>query len=410
MNEEERFDDIVARFEKMLKTNESYFFDLNDFLDIIDEYITLADYHMALKAVEIGLHQHRDNVDILLYKAEIYSFLDQLEKAEMVIAYIKQLEPDRLEIPMLEAELYSRSDKHLMAVEALKRALPLAEDKAEVYEMLTIEYFYLENYREALLTAHKTLQFDADNATALYNAITCYDLLDKTGEAIVFLEKHVDENPFSEVGWSLLGKKYLDTRDYEKALKALDYAIAIDDRFIGAYYDKAFAHTRLGNYDQAITCYERTLAISDPTAFAYYHIGKVYELMQSYAIAANYYLKALDEDPGHYKSWKKLIRIKMFGKEYESALDLTNKAIEIANNSELYNLQALIFIKLNQIYKAIASFETAMKLGNADLQAILMLSDLYKQTQQIDKFRNLLLEAKKRFPDSKEIQQRMQQK
>ena len=410
MEEEERYDDIVARFEKMLETNESYFFDKEDFLDIIDGYISMGEFNMALKAVEISLQQYPDSIDILLYKAEIYSFKDLLEEAELIIAYIKELAPERVEIPMLEAELYSRSDKHLLAVAALKRALPLTDDKAEVYEMLTIEYFYLEDYYSALETAHKTLQFDADNATALYNAITCYDLLDKTDEAIRFLENHVDKNPFSEVAWSLLGKKYIDAEQFSKALRALDFAIAIDDRFIGAYYDKAFIYNKLEAYDKAIYLYKLTLAIADPTAFTYYHIAKANELKQEYELAGKYYLMAIDEDPGHYKSWKRLIHLKMFEKKYDEALVFIDKAIDIVNSQEMHELKALIHIENNQVYKAISSLEIAMKLGSVDLQVYLSLSDLYKQTKQIGKFRNLLLEAKKLYPESKEIQRRMQQK
>jgi len=45
--------------------------------------------------------------------------------------------------------------------------------------------------------------------------------------------------PFNEIAWSLLGKKYIDTGKYQLAIEALDYAIAIDDNFLGAYYDQS---------------------------------------------------------------------------------------------------------------------------------------------------------------------------
>jgi len=114
MNEKDKNDDVIKRFEEMLTTNQNYFFDVEDFLDIIDEYISSANYVSANKAIKMGLAQYENNVDILLYKAELYSLLDDLSRAEEVISFIKTIDPDRVEIPLLEAELYSRKNMKMI--------------------------------------------------------------------------------------------------------------------------------------------------------------------------------------------------------------------------------------------------------------------------------------------------------
>jgi len=401
-------EDLLKRFEEMLQTNESVFFDLEDFLDIIDEYISLANYHMAHKAIDVALQQYPGNVDILLYRAELFSLEDQLEKAENLLTELEIIDPERIEIPMLEAELYSRKHKHHKAIEALQRALLFPNcDTAEIYELMTIEYLYLEDYRLALDAALKTLEFDPDSSTALYNAITCYDLLDENDEAIRFLQRYVAKEPFSDIGWSLLGKKYLEKKEYQKAIKALDYAIAIDDRFLGAYYDKAFALNKLGQYQKAIDFYNITLQIADPTAFTFYHIARIYEKIEQYGAAIENYLKAINEDPGHYKSWIRLIQVKILLKDIDGALDLTKQAIEIVHNQTLFELLGEIYLLKNLPLKAISAYEMSLKLGEIKLPVILKLSDLYKQTKQLEKYREILLDAKKHFPHSKEIQKRM---
>jgi tetratricopeptide (TPR) repeat protein len=246
-----------------------------------------------------------------------------------------------------------------------------------------------------------------DSSTALYNAVTCYDLLNLQEEAIVFLQNHVEKNPFSEVGWSLLGKKYLEQKEYQKALEALDFAIAIDDSFLGAYYDKAYAYNKLQQYDKALEYYKLTLDIADPTAFTFYHMARIYEKIQNYDEAVANYLYAINEDPGHYKSWIKLVQIKIFLKDYDGALEVNQKALEIVNNQELFELLGNIYELKKDYQKAIPAFEMSLKLGTVKLKTILKLADLYKQTHQLDKFRNLLLDAKQQFPDSKEIQKRI---
>ncbi len=408
MQDDERYENIIKRFENMLKTNENEFFDLEDFLDIIDEYINLGNFNMAQKAIEIALEQYENNVDILLYKAELFALNDRLEKAEELIVTLKKIDPRRLEIPLLEAELYSRKHLHKKAIEALQRALQLPDaDKVEIYELMTVEYLYLEDYKSALKMALSTLRHDPGSATALYNAITCYDVLNQTQQAIRFLQNQIKINPFNEVAWSLLAKKYIDIKNFEKAIEALDYAIAIDDKFLGAYYDKAYAYTRLKKYDKALEYYKLTLGISDPTAFTYFHIAQIYELLKDDDQAVKYYLLAVNEDPGHYKSWIKIVRLYINRNQLDKALEWCQKALEIINNQELFELLGDIYLLKNESQKAIPAFEMSLKLGTAQLPVILKLADLYKKHRQIDDWRNLLLEAKKQFPDSKEILNRM---
>jgi len=408
MEEDEFFDDdVFRRFEEMLNTNKNYFFDLDDFLEIIDEYMMLANYNVAKKAIDLALDQYPNNVDILLYKAEFYSLIDQLENAEKVIENIKQIEPNRVEIPLLEAELYSRKNMHQKAIVSLKKALIVAEDKLEVFEMLTLEYLYLENYKAALDTSLKSLDYDQGNATALYNAITCFDLLEETTQAIIFLKKQVKVQPFNEVAWSLLGKKYIEIYDYDLALEAFEFAIAIDDKFLGAYYDKAFVLSKKELFLKAINCYEQTLVIADPTAFTYYHLAKIFAQLDNQEAAVENYLLALHEDPGHVKSWIKLIKLKMDMQQYNEALVLSNKALDVIQNESILDLQSEIYLLLKQTDKAIQSLEKSLKLGMPRIFSILKLADLYKQTNQIEAYRNLLIEAKKQFPDSKDIKNRM---
>ena len=253
MNKEDDIERLIKKFEEMLKTKENYFFDIEDFLDIVDHYIILGEFNMAEKAINIGLEQYPQNVDLLLFKTELCSFNNQLDKAFDLLKELKKTEPQRVETLLLEAELYSRKKEYKKAIKSLQKALRFEEaDKVEIYEMLLVQYMYLENYRLALEVSLKTLKLNPESSTALHNAITCFDVLNKTDMAIDFLKQHIEKQPFSEVAWSLLAKKYIDKAQYQQAINALEYAIAIDDKFLGAYYDKAFAYTQLKKFDKAL--------------------------------------------------------------------------------------------------------------------------------------------------------------
>lgn len=408
MSSDYNYEELMRRFEAMLHTNENYFFDLEDFLTIIEHYINSGNYNLAQKAVNIGLYQHNQDIDILLYKAELYSLNDQSEKAERLLEELSIMDPERIEIPMLAAEVYSRKNLHKKAIAKLQHALKLpGAEPSEILEMMTVEYLYLDDYNEALKTAIQALKHDPESSMSLFNAVSCYDLTNRPDEAINFLKNFLNKNPFSEVAWSLLAKKYIDKGQFENALEAIDFAIAIDDKFIGAYYDKAYIYSKLRRYKEALTFYKLTLDIADPTAFTYYHIARIYQRMNDVNNAVEYLLKAINEDPGHFKSWIKLVELKINNNEWEAALDIAKKASEIVNHEELFDLLGNIYTHQKKWHEAISAYEMSLKLGENNIPVIIKLSDLYKRTQQIEKFRKLLLKAKQKFPDSKEIQSLM---
>ena len=54
----ERPDLAIQKFESMLKTDDVYFFDAEDFEEIIHYYLNQGKATLGKKAIEIGLQQH----------------------------------------------------------------------------------------------------------------------------------------------------------------------------------------------------------------------------------------------------------------------------------------------------------------------------------------------------------------
>jgi tetratricopeptide (TPR) repeat protein len=82
--------------------------------------------------------------------------------------------------------------------------------------------------------------------------------LDQNLDAIAFLNKYIDKNPYSEIAWHQMGRLYYGVKDYENAIRAFDYA-TIDDEFLGAFMERAKAYERLNRYEEAIESYARTI-------------------------------------------------------------------------------------------------------------------------------------------------------
>ncbi|MCD4745049.1 MAG: hypothetical protein K8R58_01995 [Bacteroidales bacterium] len=68
--EEKYFKSLVKRFEEMLKKNEQYFFDVDEFEIIIDYYFEKENLKRTDEAIQYAIAQYPNNTTFLLKKAQ----------------------------------------------------------------------------------------------------------------------------------------------------------------------------------------------------------------------------------------------------------------------------------------------------------------------------------------------------
>ena len=59
-------DKSISKFESMLKTDDVYFFDAEDFEEIIHHYLNNGKISLGKKAIQIGLEQHPNSLELKL--------------------------------------------------------------------------------------------------------------------------------------------------------------------------------------------------------------------------------------------------------------------------------------------------------------------------------------------------------
>ncbi len=401
------FDFPIEKFEMMLKTNEILFFDATEFENIIGHYIDSGRLALAKKALKLALDQHPKSVNLLLMKAELLSFEDKFEKAMDLLESLKSLEPNNEEIYILIANIYSKQDLHLDAIQILKESLNFADDLLEIHSIMGMEYMFLEDFENSKQSYIKCLENDESDSTALYNIIYCFDFLNQNEEAVQFLKSFLDRQPYCEVGWHQLGKIYFENKLFDKALEAFEYAIISDEYFIGAYLEKGKVLERLKRYKEAIECYILTLQIDDPTAFAYLRIGKCFLKLNEPEKALKHYKKALHEDPLLDKVWLALSDYHVKIKDYKKALYYINKAINIDEENVLYWKHfAIINLELDNIKDSAFGFKKSLELGNYELETWITRLDILIELRHFKDALQTLKQAEDFFTDFAELEYR----
>ncbi len=398
----------LTRFESMLKTNDVYFFDAEEFETIIHHYLEIGKIALAKKATKLALEQHPSASSLRLFQVEMFIFEDKLDQAEGLLEELQLLEQSNEEIYIQKANICSRRDNHTDAISFLERALSLTDDQADVLSLIGMEYLFLDDYTNAKFQFMKCLEFDEQDYSALYNVIYCFDYLKESEAAIDFLNDFLNKNPYSEVAWHQIGKQYYFLKDYKKALAAFDFAIISDDAFIGAYLEKGKTQQKLKNYAGAIESYTVTLGLDDPTSFALLRIGKCYEKLGEMELALQFYLKCVEEDGLLDKAWTAITDYYFRKKDYQKCLYYIDKALNIDSENVLYwKRYATICKKLNLFEEAEHGYRRTLELGDIEIETWIARTDLLIHLGEFNSAIKNLNQATELFTNHPEIEYRL---
>ena len=343
-----------------------------------------------------------------MIRIEIFILDEKLHEAEEVLNELQQIEPSNEEIYIQRATIQSKRGKHKDAIGSLQTALVFANEDSEIFSMIGMEYLYLDDFETARSNFVKCLDVEYDNYSSLYNVIYCFDMLEQHQEAIDYLKVYIDKKPFSEIAWHQMGRQYFTIGNFDEALAAFDYAILIDDLFIGAHLEKAKTLEELKNYKEAIDFYHLTMELDTPTSFAYLRIGKCYEKMEQTNMAIEYYNKTVNEDPLLDKGWLALTEIFINNRNYQKALFYVKKALSIDEENNIYwQKLAEINLKLDLFEEATKAYLKSIELGDDRLELYVALADVLHFLGEFNDAIKILLDAREKCSDHVDITYRL---
>ncbi|QNM86998.1 tetratricopeptide repeat protein [Polaribacter pectinis] len=398
----------LTKFESMLKTNNIYFFDLVEFEEIIIHYLDVGKHALAKKAVKLGLEQHPQSVDLKLLQVELYVFENEIDKASSLLKKIEKIEPNNDEVFIQKGTINSKKGLHKEAILDFEKALSFTDDKVDIWSLLGMEYLYLDDFKNARLNFANCIDADVEDYSALYNIVYCFDMEEKHKEAISYLNMYIDKNPYCEVAWHQLGRQYFILKMFKEALSSFDYAVLIDESFIGGYLEKAKTLEELERYQEAIDNYLITLELDDPTAFAYLRIGECYEKIDKYNAAISYYKKAVHEDPLLDRGWILLTNLYYEQENYQKAAYYISKAIKIDEDNFMYwRRYSEINLRLNFFEEVIIGYNKCLAIGDDGLEVFVGLSDVLSFLGEFNKALSFMVKAEKTYGGFAEIEYRL---
>lgn len=399
--EDQEMKDLIRRFEGMLGYQDHYFFDSEDYEEIIDFYFERDNQRKAGDAIDHALHQYPMHVGFLIRKAQLLDISGKLEEAMMIIDKAEEIDQNNLDIILTKATYLSRLRQPEKSIEYFKAALLQAENPEEIYAQIAFEYENLGNYHKALENLKNSLDINPGNDSVLYELSFCYEVTHQLDKGIRFYEQFLDKNPYSKTAWFCLGVLCNTNGLFEKAIEAYDFVLAIDETFSSAYFNKANSFANLGLYLKAIECYRETLQYEEPEAMTYFYIGECYEELEEYDKAAEQYLEAIGLDESFGDAYMAAGNAFDMLEDKTRAESYMKKAVELEpqNPTFLFQYGDLLY-EYDKKKAGIEMLEKAATIDAYDEEIWELLAWMYSQDDQLEEAVKILNTAMLQLPEN----------
>lgn len=294
---------------------------------------------------------------------------DKEEEAKEALEEILKEDPEHVDALLRLGDISFSNGDYKTAFEYYKKAMDISPKNLQTLFSIESCLEKMQRYDDALNYLDEILDIDSENLAALYRKRSILERKEKWDDllslqkAIIKLEHN--ENDKQREERRLLGYKYeyartsLESGELEKAEKAFRAMLKMDDNFIPAYLGLAEVILTRGDAEEAINFLEKaydqlkSIIILARLEDLLINVGEPGRLIRFYrnAIAKN------PQDNG--------LRF-LLGKLYYR-LEMVDDAMEILNSidtnvflvPELFSLKGELYIKRNQISKALDELKKA---------------------------------------------------
>ena len=365
---------IVDRYESMVASNGSTFFDLMELEALIEHYLHQGRHKEARQVLRYAVKLYPESLSLQLREAQLMAGAGELHQAIPRLRNLLAFEPSNDEIHLTLATLYSQTDRHKEAIHHYRRAMALGDRafRDDLFIDIAIEYENLGLWKKAIEVLCEALRENPSNETALHELGFCYETVGRHEDSVSAFQAFVDAHPYSCPGWYTLGNAQQRIGQFEKAVDSYGYALVIDEEFSPALLQKAAALTMMEDYMQALECYRESILMDAPQANTYTLMGECMERMGKLTEASDYYYCALELDGDFSDAHVGLGVVAEMKEDWTASLKCFEKAMALEpDNVDYHLLLGGILRKIDMHDEAALIYANALRLEPDNLEVFI---------------------------------------
>ena len=330
-------------------------------------YMQLRNYAETQKLLEDAIHIEPYNKWYIIALIETYTQQSNYEKAILTLRKLADLEPYNIDIFLKLSDLFLLDKQPLKAIKVLDGIEQLSGILPEVTDRKRGIYLSMNKFDEAVNEIQKLINAFPYNTDYLKSLIDMYRVYNKTENILPLYQKILSIDSNDGKAQMKMAEYYHSTnkpdlaRQYsEKVLRNQELGVNnklnyLMSAFIKGKITPESKHLLLKYTDLLLEEYPANSEILTFKADVYFNTNQPDS-------ALIVYLKSIEADPSSYVIWKQVIMIYFEQKNYNSAVEKCNQAIQyFPTNPEIYFYEGIAFMQLKKNLEAARIFETGLK-------------------------------------------------
>ena len=397
--------ETIKKYEGMVKNHTQVFFDLEELTDLTNYYISEALQEKSLDVIEYGLSLYPDNADLMVARIKVLCLLEKDDEAVKYVNLLEKIDTSGID-PEEIASMYMIKYIHEGDLEKADAYLHEQMEQLPLRDSLLKKAIYLYFRKKRDKEAGKCIEeyiklpeVEDEDKEFISRILLRKDAIEgEPNTAIEHTLKELDENPYSCELWIELANFYFLETNIEKALEALDYALAIDPKNLSALERLADIQMTVKDTEGAIDTVKKIVGYN-PRSEKYVDILYTYYIEHHwYQDAADLCIQAISAFPADYSKrkatlyFRRSICEKEMGFSYFAFPDIT-KAIENMGDTPPTSSMRLIrgfcgisefILRADRQYleHTVEDFTTAYKMG-AKIETEQALAEVFRELEMI---------------------------
>jgi len=342
-----KIDLLVSRYKKV-ENQQTLFFDVEEFLDLIEYYLTNESIKSAFIILNKAIKIYPNNFELKITEAQLLIESGLYSQASKKLKILFEEAPEDFGLLMLIGINYAKSGIINKSLQFFDKAIALVQDTQLTTVHYSISQIFIQIGRYDIASYHlsKAYNYSPEEDSIILDLAFCFERSEKNEKSKKLHKIYLQKNPFSELAWYNLGVVYSKLGLNEDAINAFDFAIAIEPTFSSPVFNKANILFETKRYTEAIDNFSKVIAIETSNASAIYFRGMCYLGNNNLKNALNDFQNSLKIQNNQPLVWFEMANVYLKLAKNKLAKKAIYNALKIEKlNSKFWALAAKILIK-----------------------------------------------------------------
>lgn len=287
--------------------------------------------------------------NMYILKGTEYLGAGNVEKASELYDKAIEINPEHFYAHKLKGQLYYNNNDYDLALDELNKAIELCDSDVDTYYFRILCNHTLNNHNNVIDDSTKILEFNSFNIDVYYLRGNSYFEIDDLENALSDMNHYLDNKNTNEAAYNIRAMCFFHTNKYDLALKDIEKAIELNPNISAYYIIKASILNKLNLLNDALIVLYDSIKLH-PSEILLYNIAiNNHILLKEYDKAISIAKKAIEIDNASAEAYKNYAHILYKLGNTSFARENIKKAIEInPDNGDFYIVSAAINLSENK--------------------------------------------------------------